>query len=555
MNGPISAAAFSPDGTILAAALARFLGNNTSQSQVVLYDIPREKVLKMLPGKRPYVRTLVFSDGGKKLVLAGVGTVSWWDLEIGKERRTWKPFADEKQPAKGGGMKTKIFDSCALSPDARSIAVRVAWTYDPTAQPRPYNPDATDHEAFGLDLATHKILWRVTARYNDQHNSHFAYSADGKRVAITMGPDRMEVRDAITGKLVATPLERMFGGFYTRGSVALSSDGRTAAVASDNASVLLWNPGSDDKPRRLVPRNLAYAADCLQFSPDNKTLLVNVGGDLELYDVATLQEKLPWHGHRTMIDFVAFTQDGKRLLTGSGAESMQPQELAAWETASWTHQQRTAVHTAPRPNIGSVSPDQSVYLGKSGDDRFALFEMSSGNLLARFDLVPKLPGGARGFFSPTGKFYLLDCLDEKGKAALALYTLPSGKRLCLLPPLPMSFRDSGRPVAFTANGRLVAVVSLVDGKIHVCDTETGKVRQRLGPAGILGQIPRNYLTGNLAFSPDGNYLASWTTMDNAIRLWDVATGAEAQRLAAEEPGGQPRPFPYGEPPGPHRLGA
>jgi WD40 repeat protein len=232
------AAAFSPDGTVVAVAPSQVAGNNTSQSQVILYDIARGKALRALPGKWPDVRALLFTDGGKTLVLAGAGTVSWWDSETGKEQRSWKPL-DEKQPAAGGVMKTKTFDVCALAPDARSIAVRVAWNNDPAAFA---NREANDHEALGLDLANGKTLWRVAGRYTFQHHSHFAFSADGQRVAISMGPNRVEVRSAVTGKLVATPLERMFDGTYTRGPVALSGDGRTVAVAGEGSSVLLWTP-------------------------------------------------------------------------------------------------------------------------------------------------------------------------------------------------------------------------------------------------------------------------------------------------------------------------
>jgi WD40 repeat protein len=270
--------------------------------------------------------------------------------------------------------------------------------------------------------------------------------------------------------------------------------------------------------------------------------LLNVGGDLELYDVATLREKLPLDGHRSVVNFVAFTGDGKRLLTSSTAdpEEVEPQELAAWDTTSWTHLQRTNLHTARWPNLGRVSPDQSVYLGKGGDDRFAIYDLAGGKLLARFEAVPKLPGRARGFFSPCGKFYLLDCLDEQGKAALALYAIPSGKRQGLLPPLPMRpvFEDLSPALAFSADERLVALFNRNDGKIYICDTETGKARQRLGPGSNGGEARGNRsFTANLALSADNKFLASWTSLDNGIRVWDVATGDELQRLAAEEPRG------------------
>src|SRR5205823_13765317 len=95
--------------------------------RVVLYDIAAGKEAASLQISVPSPRAIVFTDDGKTLVTAGDGAVAWSDIASGKEQRKWKPFNDETQPSKGGGVKSKTFSNCAISPDAASLAVQVAW--------------------------------------------------------------------------------------------------------------------------------------------------------------------------------------------------------------------------------------------------------------------------------------------------------------------------------------------------------------------------------------------------------------------------------------------
>src|SRR5206468_6790884 len=124
------------------------------------------------------------------------GVFRSWDLGSGKEERTWKPFGDEKQPAKGGATKTKSFNQCAFSPDGKFAAVEVGWRSDQKDDLERGNPKGApiDYEAVGFDLATNKINWRATAKAPQGIKVRFAYSADGKRVAVAIGPNRVELR-------------------------------------------------------------------------------------------------------------------------------------------------------------------------------------------------------------------------------------------------------------------------------------------------------------------------------------------------------------------------
>jgi WD40 repeat protein len=415
-NKPHSAVAFSPDSTKLAAvASANFFGNPQAQrAEIIVYDIARGQAVKTIAPIKHNARALAFADGGKTIVSAGEGTVRWWDLDSGKEKRSWTAFPGDKKATDG---KLKTFINAALGPDAKSLAVEVAWISPPEAQNQVFNNQVA-HEVVGFNLDKGAMTWHATGgrsfsqRYYrvaagfvvTGQSSQLAFSANGKRVAFPVSPDKVELHDAVTGKLVVPPLETKVVDGNVIG-LALSSDGSQLALASMDNTVLVWNVNSPSAPRKFMARvtqNRPYMRS-LDFSPNDKKLLVGADADVQVYDVASLNEIQPWEGHRAWIDYVQFSPNGQELMTGCAkSNGLRSEELARWDTATWKRLQLTSLATPPWPNVGNISPDQSVYADRSGAE---LFDLKSGKLLARLNL-PKGSPATRGFFSPKGKHYV-----------------------------------------------------------------------------------------------------------------------------------------------------
>jgi WD40 repeat protein len=124
LNG-CTAFAFSPDGSMLAMTTnsnqvpqKMMKGKEAAKQEVIsLFDIAGGKLAKALTGQSENIRALVFADGGKTLVSAGMGTIRWWEVATGKELRSWQPLAESKESAAGEAKKTKTFFNCVLAPD------------------------------------------------------------------------------------------------------------------------------------------------------------------------------------------------------------------------------------------------------------------------------------------------------------------------------------------------------------------------------------------------------------------------------------------------------
>jgi WD40 repeat protein len=194
----------------------------------------------------------------------------------------------------------------------------------------------------------------------------------------------------------------------------------------------------------------AGAVSAVAFSPDGRRL-VSAGHDhtVRLWDVRTGQPVGELRGHDDVVYGVAFSPDGRRLATASWDGTVK-----VWDAE-------------PSPLPLSPAPGARGILGSP------------------------LPRGERG----------------RGEGGRELFTLPGHHEEVLR-------------VAFSPDGWLLA--SLSSKAVKLWDAATGAEVRTLGRVGGLNRY-------GLAFSPDGRQLAV-TTHDPAVILWDVATGRQVRAL-------------------------
>lgn len=295
--------AFSPDGKTLAAS-----GGSATR----LFDTATGRELVKIDGKAIGLR---FTPDGKSLVGAVAGTIYRWDAATGQ----------------------------SLIPNGGDSPVgQVVATADDRLVTR-----GQDGDAHVWDAKTGEHLRRVHVGWQ----RGMALSPDGRYLVWPVGDDTVRFKDpdepnAIhTGSrlqlfdLTAGQLVERFGGFEGDAhNLFFSANGKTlVTVDHRDATVRFWDvaPGKVVRSFRAGEKGARHQVWRATLSPDGKVLAVTyqpagrgffAERAVKLWDTATGKELHHLPGHQNYVEVMAFSPDGKYLLTGCEALSAFAQE-------------------------------------------------------------------------------------------------------------------------------------------------------------------------------------------------------------------------------------
>jgi WD40 repeat protein len=239
--------------------------------------------------------------------------------------------------------------------------------------------------------------------------------------------------------------------------VVVSHTGQTLALAAESGGVWLLKSAGGEPMRRLG--NLALPYMLLAFTPDDRALIVQVLGRVELLDVETGRASEPLReGHRGQIISAKIAPDGSVLLTIDEEPVMR-----VWRVADWSKAREFG-----RPFAGfgvglAVSPEGKLACVGSPEDPTRLIDLEHNRVRA----LPNRAGafvGAGEVFSPDGRLLARDD---------GLFDTATGDRIA--GPL-IERKDTKRvlsvgwcSVCFSPDGRRIAVCDDDGGVVKVWD--------------------------------------------------------------------------------------
>ena len=212
-------------------------------------------------------------------------------------------------------------------------------------------------------------------------------------------------------------------------------------------------------------------------------------------------------GHFEVITSVAFSRDGRFILSGSRDKTVK-----LWNTATGSMLRSFTGHSNFLKSA-AFSPDDRLALSGGEDGTARLWELGTGRELRKFT------EGYNGdpvstAFSPDGRFIL----SGNYAGSLKLWDAAAGKVLWDTSEGELR-RDkciSGiRAVMFSPGGRLV--LSVCGGETSLRDAATGAVVRKLD----------GYFE-SAAFSPDGRFIAAGY---DGLGLFETATGKNVRKFA------------------------
>ncbi len=200
--------------------------------------------------------------------------------------------------------------------------------------------------------------------------------------------------------------------------VAVSNDGRTALLATDQPSITVWDLTSWRKAGQLEGHHSAVTS--IEFAPDGqRALSLGVDGTMILWDVPHRQIlrtiNVPGQGLWSL----AFSPDGLTALTDSGNSSMILWDLETGE------QLQSFVRDDPPAEPGSsgmaFSPDGSRAISCEHDGYLIEWDLESGEEIRRLGMHPSLR--TRVVISSDGNLALSSGMD----GTLMIWDLKTGQ--------------------------------------------------------------------------------------------------------------------------------
>jgi WD40 repeat protein/serine/threonine protein kinase len=526
-------AAFSPDGRWIASVVGGQPADQTPHSaEVRIWDASNGNLLHALPIAAPLHR-LVFQPDGKRLALASTdGSLLILDPATGRE--IVHTMSHDQSIA-----------ALAYSPDGKLLA-SAGW--DATVKIR--------------DAATGKIQHELRG-HSDRIQS-LDFHPDGTLLATGSWDATVKLWDLRTRQVVKT----LQGHKHAVFCVAFSSNGKNLVSAGSNGNLKIWELAGG----RVIQNLTADAGAVLDidFSPDGRYLAkAGKDGTVRIWDLESGVERITFRGHTSPVESVHFSPDCRRLVSVSPAEGT----VKVWDL---TRHPEYATFARSDADLESIAFEEhgerlvSVTMG----GKLQIWDVASSMVLdeRQLPLHKKIISpSVTATFSPGGKRLAGRALEDP--RIVKLWNVADGSEI-------VAFRGHDLQVLgirFSNDGSLLATWSCDSAaagqprELIVWDAGTGRKLQALDGKGRImhaafsadnqwlawGESDGHFVLADwragtiafrlaghkndvvgIAFSPDGQLLATAGLEDRALKIWKLSRllqGSEKPRLSLAAP--------------------
>jgi len=391
---------------------------------------------------------------------------------------------------------------------------------------------------------------RVGAKFKYSGSlSSVAFSPDGKRIVMGRTEDIFaEIWDVETS--LAAKVCDLVGHTGSVSCIAFSPDGKLLVSGSEDTTVKIWDTstGAELWTSRVHKDNKACTCrfsdlHCpirghsgmvlsVAFSPDGKRVVSgSYDKTVKIWNYETFGAAVPTlRGHSERVNSVAFTPDGKRVVSGSGDKLVK-----IWDVEAGTEVTTLSGHGAKVWSI-LFSPDGKRVISGSFDKLNVVWDVETGAEVCTLKELREHPIA----FSPDGKRVVGTQGHghvTEGRKAMATCDVETGEMVYnsegSADVSSVAFSSDGKRVVSGAKNKLVKIWNadtgaqiLVIGHTHKgnCSCTEGK---RVDPeCTVQGHSD---CVVSVAFSPDGNRIVSGS-YDRLVKIWNADTGAEVWTL-------------------------
>jgi hypothetical protein len=274
-------------------------------------------------------------------------------------------------------------------------------------------------------------------------------------------------------------------------SVAFSPDGSQIAAGGWDGSVRIWKVADATFIRALI----GYDGRSAPYSPDGRWIATGGAKDFKVWDAATGRLALTVPGFSDKVLAVAFTPDGKAIVSGGRDKTVQ-----VWNRADGKLELTLSGHTAAVWSV-DISRDGKEIVSSGDDGTIRVWNRATGQAL---QTIAGNAGNIHGAaLSPDGARIAAGMQD----GTVRVFDSATGQPVMQLP----GHLGAVLSVAYSLNGKQIASASY-DATVNIWNADTGQIVATL--KGHKGPVYA------VTYSPDGKLIAT-ASDDTTVKIWNA----------------------------------
>jgi WD40 repeat protein len=288
--------------------------------------------------------------------------------------------------------------------------------------------------------------------------------------------------------------------------------------APENLAGAKWQDGKDEVFHGTdYPMAISGDANWILTAHDIGN--ANCESVVESWEVESGRKKVAFKGHKAGVSVLAFSPDGRWVLSGGGLSEVLPgvpedTAVRLWDRGTGRELRRFEGHETQVEKL-QFSPDCKRILTGASDSTARLWDIGTGALIRSFPRYWLTTRGTNPSFSPDGSDILM--ITRPGAE---IYDSETGTLICKLEA--ETSKRGFNSAEYSPDGRFV-ISSSFDYTARLWDARTGReIRAFRGHT--------NFVL-HASFSQDGTRVVT-AGHDETLRIWDVATGKELKSLKA-----------------------